>query len=737
MAATEVVELSCSDDEDFQEPVRKPIGWNYQLGATKTQQNKPRANGTSATMAPAPATKADDDDDDLEIIEINIDPKNNQSGMPSSSSRSEIRKQVRNASQSSISDFFTKKKSSPEDTSEKKVKKKIKESKSEEREEKQEENDRSTATLEEFIRRWEEIKISKDDEKIRDKLWKHYHLAQTSYTHSKKFIQIIEASTRKLTSGNIYVVIKDILDCLKQYKDMPYRQKGSEAESAGTSREGTPTPTEPENSKVNKRLRKVEKKMEELAKKIKELENQEVDLDDDDNSAYLVEDRIKRQFAKLHDYYCRVANCSTAIGRPIEKKFRYKGSRWVEINKRITAWVNKYKEFPDYVDILNLVKKVTKQSNLPLRPETVRVQAQEIFRDVGKILKYRRESDDLYSIYSYVEEEGEDPAKQDEALDQQLKENEKIASENLNKVFQDFVEKDGQQQESADVDTKTASDKTQTKNSPVKDVLSTTECKVEEEEKTVATESESKVKEEVKVGSIAELGVTLKRISDNCTENGDDETAENHDEYIVSDAEEGTSTEDHSMSDSEDNDDDDTSVEENEEDERRDTKEGNTHDVGKAEEELDDGDDTDDDLKAVLASACIDEEEEDSEEDISVIDTEEFLELEGSGGEGSSKNSMLCLDENSQECTATVENDTQECNPITSTAQNNNNHVPTTHNEEQNCTEQHSSTTTSVATPPKASVDTRTTSPTEAKQHEKRKLDESLSPCKKLCVSDA
>lgn len=36
--------------------------------------------------------------------------------------------------------------------------------------------------------------------------------------------------------------------------------------------------------------------------------------------------------------------------------------------------MNKNKEFPDYVDVLNLVKKVTKQSSLPLRPETVRVQ---------------------------------------------------------------------------------------------------------------------------------------------------------------------------------------------------------------------------------------------------------------------------------------------------------------------------------------------------------------------------
>lgn len=41
----------------------------------------------------------------------------------------------------------------------------------------------------------------------------------------RKFIQIVESSIPRLTLDNIYVVIKDILDCLKWYKDTPYREK--------------------------------------------------------------------------------------------------------------------------------------------------------------------------------------------------------------------------------------------------------------------------------------------------------------------------------------------------------------------------------------------------------------------------------------------------------------------------------------------------------------------------------
>ena len=106
------------------------------------------ANGSSATTAraasppppPPPDDDDDDDDDDLEVLEVNIEPKEKLSLMPSSSSRSEIRKQFRGIEQSSISNFLVKRKTPPEDTSEKKNKER-------KGEEKQDEDDKSTATL--------------------------------------------------------------------------------------------------------------------------------------------------------------------------------------------------------------------------------------------------------------------------------------------------------------------------------------------------------------------------------------------------------------------------------------------------------------------------------------------------------------------------------------------------------------------------------------------------------------
>ncbi|XP_050714491.1 death domain-associated protein 6-like [Eriocheir sinensis] len=649
MAAREVVDV-ISSDEEFLEPPRKPIGWNFQLGLKKEgKTKKSRANGVSAATASASHDSTDDSDDDLEIIEVKVEPQKKVASLLPSSSRSEIRKQVRNTTQSSISDFFSKPPKADKGSN-KESKEKEEERLKKEEYEIEEDDDKSSATMEAFMRRWEEINnLGKDDKKIRDKLWKYYHLAHTSYTHSKKFIQIVEASIDKLTISNTYVIIKDLLDSLKRYKDSPFREKLSEEESAGTSREGTPAPIEVEDSKTNRKLKKIDKMMKEIAQKIKDLENQEVDLDDEVNSTYLVEERLKRQFTKLHSYYCRLANCSPATGRPTEKKFKFRGSRWQEINKRITAWVNKHKEFPDYTDILNLVKKVTQQSSLPLRPETVRVQAQEIFRDVGKMLKYRRESDDLYSIYSYADEEGEDPALEDEELNDKLKQNEKAAEEKLNKIFQEYVDKEAQQREEAD----TGGGKDKTSKSSVKE-----ESDSQDPSRTVETQEgessklDDKERDKVSVATTERQGlvkndIDTDRQSDGTTSFKNEEEGEDKEEEddSVDDMEQDTSDNEEGTSD--DDEDDHTEDEDvKEEEESEPTQEQTSSEVKK--EDLDLDDETDDELKDVLASACRDEEEEeDSEEDIPVLDSEELLQEESRSVKTEESNSITCLDEES------------------------------------------------------------------------------------------
>ncbi|KAK3857392.1 hypothetical protein Pcinc_036355, partial [Petrolisthes cinctipes] len=472
-------------------------------------------------------------------------------------------------------------------------------------------------------------------------------------------MSLVESSTRKLTLDNIYVVIKDILDGLKRYKDAPYgvlkKRFNNEDTTTTTNTNPSSTPGETEEEKRrNSRLRKVDQKMKQISDKIKELQTAEVDLDDEDNSAYLVEERLKKQFSKLHDYYCKLAQCSTATGRPIERKIKYTGSRWTEINKRISAWVNKNKEFPDYLDILNLVKKVTKESSLPLRPETVRVQAQEIFHDIGKVLKERRESDDLYNIYSYGDDETDDPANTDTQLNQKLIDNESIAKDKLEKVFQEFVDKDTMARETADKninqkkkdkiidegnmtkenkngDEKMEMDNSdenreQKKNSDDENRNKKKNCDEKLEQKKNNDDENRKKKNsddenrEQKKNSDDENRNEKKNSDDKVEENGERENEEEEEEV---------DNERYEVDDDDDSDDNDTEEIEGEKresdiDKRLSNNNDNNDDNGVNNDDNgvnnDDGDETDDDLKQVLANACIEEEEEDSEEDVEILD---------------------------------------------------------------------------------------------------------------------
>ncbi|XP_076068919.1 uncharacterized protein LOC143041098 isoform X2 [Oratosquilla oratoria] len=561
---------------------RIPIGWNYQLKTSKDVGQTVKFNGKN---------KERRDSDEIEVIDIKEVPSNRKPMLYHPPSRQEIRATVRNTTQSSLRNYFT-----PV------VKKDVKPKKEEEDRKSEKEKGRrpnekdqanlcqsedSARAMDRFIERWFEVKVGKDDGKIKDKLWKNYYLAHTSFTHSQKFILMCDSFARRLSIDNVYVMIKDLIDSLKHYKDRPYKEiddwtKEVKEDSIENPEESEENLSEEEKKRL-KKLRKIEKKMKQICDKIKECEELEVDLDDEDNSVYLVEDRLKRQFSRLHDYYCKLAQCSPATGRPVERKFRYDGSRYGEINKRITAWVNKHKIFPDYSDVLNLVKRVTRDSSLPLRPETVRVQAQEIFRDVGKMLKERRQSDDLYSIYAYVppSKEGEvdkDPAANDTDLNQQLLENEKTAREKTEKIFELFVNKEAEERAAIDQakkDTK-ASKKSQDDDAGTQDGASTSTGGEGEGKSGNGPESEGKVEgEEV------------------------DEDDENNDEE-------------------DENNDDDEEEEEEEEMEEEDTgitaekeEEGQPNDASSLQEELSD----DEDIEKVLQIPAEEEEDEDEEEE--------------------------------------------------------------------------------------------------------------------------
>lgn len=64
--------------------------------------------------------------------------------------------------------------------------------------------------------------------------------------------------------------------------------------------------------------------LQDIRDKIEELKNAEVDLDDED-SAYIMEEKYQKKFVKVWKKLCEIKESSTDTGRPSEKKFKYEG----------------------------------------------------------------------------------------------------------------------------------------------------------------------------------------------------------------------------------------------------------------------------------------------------------------------------------------------------------------------------------------------------------------------------
>ncbi|KAL8600263.1 hypothetical protein ACOMHN_040724 [Nucella lapillus] len=121
--------------------------------------------------------------------------------------------------------------------------------------------------------------------------------------------------------------------------------------------------------KENKNVRRLEKLLEKIRDEIEKVREKDLSLDDLDaeDSSYIYEDRLQKKFIKVWQRLCQLKGRNTSSGRPIERKFRYEGTRFPEINRKVEKFVNRPNCFPDYHDIRGIIKKVNTRSQLGLK----------------------------------------------------------------------------------------------------------------------------------------------------------------------------------------------------------------------------------------------------------------------------------------------------------------------------------------------------------------------------------
>ncbi|XP_054919393.1 uncharacterized protein [Dermacentor andersoni] len=199
--------------------------------------------------------------------------------------------------------------------------------------------------------------------------------------------------------------------------------------------------------RTEKHIKKLEKHLIQLHRAIKKLREEEVDLSCDDiNSAYIQEDRFKKKAVAVWRKICELEHRRAFTGCEREKKFHYKGTRFVEINTRVEKLVNKRRIFPDFKDILDVVQSENETKGLGLNSREEKNLAQDVFEEVGRELQKRRQRDELADALAYLEDgPGSafmgDPAESDKELLEKLENNAKLSRRRIDEVIQVYVAK--------------------------------------------------------------------------------------------------------------------------------------------------------------------------------------------------------------------------------------------------------------------------------------------------------
>merc|ERR1712129_446044 len=212
-----------------------------------------------------------------------------------------------------------------------------------------------------------------------------------------------------------------------------------------------------------KHIEELEAALKKCSKKIKEYEEKEVNWDNEaeEESNYLMTSRLKRRYMQIYSKIAEAKELSDSLDRRADKRLKCQESRYPEINKKIEKFVNRTKQFPDFQDILKLVREANKE--LHLTEGEMHAEAESIFQTVGKKMKTRREVDDHEVMHSYLKEsQTVDPAANDQGLEQRLQEQSELGKKNMAEYMDNFyresvlkksnVEKEDGQDEEVDDD---------------------------------------------------------------------------------------------------------------------------------------------------------------------------------------------------------------------------------------------------------------------------------------------
>lgn len=162
------------------------------------------------------------------------------------------------------------------------------------------------------------------------------------------------------------------------------------------------------------------------------------------SSAYLKEDYVKRKFMDTWEELCSLLRIPSTIEvAHDEMEADTYSTPYPEINRRVQRLL-KSDEFPDYVDMCDLVDRCNTKHNLGISLTEKMQLSEKLFKAVGKVIKCRRSRDYRAHFGSHLTDlvkMEDDPAIEDRVLLDQLQKSLDQGQKLMQTLVDDFVVK--------------------------------------------------------------------------------------------------------------------------------------------------------------------------------------------------------------------------------------------------------------------------------------------------------
>ena len=229
-----------------------------------------------------------------------------------------------------------------------------------------------TKEFRKLIQTCRSVDSSGDMEKlIRKKLVGYYKEVPHDFTNSKSFRDLVSTVTDEIKKAPhlIYLRIVRIIEELK-----PRRRSVLVKQAAVNLPENGQAAEESEkNAKKAAQIKKLNKALVQLKKRIDELDQEEVDFEEDLNSAHMKVERYKKRAYQIYEKLCDISGENKHAQRSVRKPIKFHGTVYPEFNKTLQAFVNRTNIFPDYFDVKKCLEHCNKTYDMRLRPEEIKL----------------------------------------------------------------------------------------------------------------------------------------------------------------------------------------------------------------------------------------------------------------------------------------------------------------------------------------------------------------------------